>query len=322
MSSDPLALVAEDLARLEAELLESLGSDPDAAADPMRSLFQAGGKRMRPALVLLSGRLGAAGYERLAPAARAVEVIHASTLVHDDVIDHSATRRGAPTVAAAAGEGAAIVVGDYYFARAYGEAALTGDPGVVSLLATAVMCVCEGELRQQSERYRYRPGLYRYFRRIRLKTASLLEASCEIGARLAGLPDREREALRLYGLYLGLAFQVADDLLDYVGEEHEVGKPVGHDLLEGSATLPLMLARDDPAVAERLAELLPEKTPLDAGGVAEVVRLVRASRGPELTRGRARHLAELALAALDPLPREPSSDALRALAAYVVDRRA
>lgn len=322
MSSDPLALVAEDLARLESELLNSLAADPEAAAEPMRSLFEAGGKRMRPALVLLSGRLGSADDRRLAAAGRAVELIHASTLVHDDVIDHSATRRGAPTVAAAAGEGAAIVVGDYYFARAYGEAAFTGDPGVVSLLAAAVMSVCEGELRQQAERYRYRPGLYRYFRRIRLKTASLLEASCEIGARLAGLGDREREALRLYGLYLGLAFQVADDLLDYVGEEHEVGKPVGHDLLEGSATLPLMLARDDPAVAGRLTELLVDRAPLDTGQVEEVVRLVRASRGPELTRARAQHLAELAAAALEPLPPGSASDALRALATYVVDRRA
>lgn len=320
MSSDPLAPVAEELARLEADFLVDLSTDSALAAEPMRSLFEAGGKRMRPALVFLAGRLAGADYERLAPAAKAVELIHASTLVHDDVIDHSPTRRGVPTVAAGAGEGTAIVVGDFYFARAYGEAARSGDAEVVALLARAVTNVCEGELRQQSERYRYRPGFYRYFRRIRLKTASLLEAACETGALLAGLPAAEREALRLYGLYLGLAFQVADDLLDYVGEAQEVGKPVGHDLLEGSATLPLMLARTDADVAPRLAELLPDKTPLDAEAVGEVVRLVRASRGPELTRERARHLADLAEGALAPLAGGLAKAALAELTTYVVNR--
>lgn len=312
--------MAEELARLETELLADLGADTELAAEPMRALFEAGGKRMRPALVFLVGKLAGAGYERLAPAAKAVELIHASTLVHDDVIDHSPTRRGVPTVAAGAGEGTAIVVGDFYFARAYGEAARTGDAEVVGLLARAVTNVCEGELRQQSERYRYRPGLYRYFRRIRLKTASLLEAACETGALLAGLPADQREALRLYGLYLGLAFQVADDLLDYVGEAQEVGKPVGHDLLEGSATLPLMLARTDLDVAPRLAELLPDKAPVGADAVGEVVRLVRASRGPDLTRERAQHLAELARASLAPLDGGPAKDALAELTTYVVDR--
>jgi glutamyl-tRNA reductase len=235
----------------------------------MRTLFEAGGKRLRPALVFLTGRLTGADYGRMAPAARAVELIHASTLVHDDVIDHSPTRRGVRTIAVGEGEGPAIVVGDFYFARAYGEAARSGVAEVVALLAAAVMNVCEGELRQQDELHRYQPGLYRYFRRIRLKTASLLEAACEAGALLAGLAGAERQALRLYGLYTGLAFQVADDLLDYMGQEQEVGKPVGHDLLEGSATLPLILARADPAVAGRLATLLPEKTALDLAAVAE-----------------------------------------------------
>lgn len=318
--SDPFELIAEDLARFEAELSSTFQADPELAGEPMGSLFGAGGKRLRPALVLLAGQLGGAAYERLEPAARAVELIHASTLVHDDVIDHSPTRRGVPTVAASEGEGRAIVVGDFYFARAYGEAARSGDAAVVGLLADAVMNVCEGELRQQAETYRYNPGFYRYFRRIRLKTASLLEAACQAGAVLAGLGTGEREALRLYGLYLGLAFQVADDLLDYVGEEQEVGKPVGHDLLEGSATLPLMLARADPAVAKELADLLPDKTPIDEAAVSRVVELVRASRGPELTRERARHLAELARSALAPVSSGPAREAMGALTTYVVDR--
>jgi geranylgeranyl pyrophosphate synthase len=288
----------------------------------MRALFESGGKRLRPALVLLCARVGGAGYEKAAPAAAAVELIHASTLVHDDVIDHSETRRGMPTVAAAAGEGAAIVIGDYYFARAYGEAARGSDPRVVTLLAEGVARVCAGELHQQSELYRYRPGFYRYFRRIRLKTASLLEAACRAGAVIGGLDPALEEALADYALNLGLAFQVADDLLDYVAAEQTVGKPVGHDLLEGSATLPLILARRDDRVAGELDRLLPERTPLTPSQVGEVVELVRRSAGPAETRARAERLAAKALASLAPIPAGPSRDALAALAPYVVGRNA
>lgn len=288
----------------------------------MRALFESGGKRVRPALVFLCARLGGAGYAAAGPAAAAVELIHASTLVHDDVIDHSASRRGAPTVAAAAGEGPAIVIGDYYFARAYGEAARTGEPRVVLLLAEGVAQVCAGELHQQSELYRYRPGLYRYFRRIRLKTASLLEAACRAGAVLGGLDAHQEEALAAYALNLGLAFQIADDLLDYTAQEAQLGKPVGHDLLEGSATLPLILAREDPAVARDLGRLLADRSPLSPEQVAEVVELVRRSTGLAAARARAEALAQKAGEALAGVPGGPARDALEGLAPYVIGRTA
>lgn len=312
--------MAGDLARLEAELDASFGDDPEEAGPSMAALFRSGGKRLRPALVFLCARLGGVGYEAAAPAALAVELIHASTLVHDDVIDHSATRRGAPTVAVAAGEGAAIVIGDYYFARAYGEAARGGDARVVELLAGAVAQVCAGELRQQAERYRYQPGLYRYFRRIRLKTASLLEAACRAGALIGGLDPAQVDALGLYALELGLAFQIIDDLLDYVGAEQEVGKPVGHDLLEGSATLPLILARRDQDVAGRLGSLLPDRKPLTPEQVGQVVDLVRGSRGPAWTRERAEKLAERSRDMLASVPESDARAALLRVADYVVER--
>lgn len=297
-----------------------MAEDIDLASDPMRSLFSAGGKRLRPTLVFLAGALGAADYERLAPAATAVELVHASTLVHDDVIDHSPTRRGLPTVAAVDGDGRAIVVGDFYFARAYGQAARSGNAEVVGILAEAVRLVCEGELRQQEERFRYRVGMYRYFRRIRLKTASLLEAACDMGAVLGGLDGTARQALRTYAMYLGLAFQVADDLLDYVSDEAEVGKPVGHDLLEGSATLPLLLARTDETVAGQLGALLGKGKQLDETGVAQVVALVRQSQAPDLTRRRAQDLAGRAREALAKVPADPAREALHDLTSFVVER--
>jgi len=147
--------VAEDLARLEAQLRKDIASDPPEVAGPMADLFEAGGKRIRPALVLLAARCGTYEAERVLPAAMAVEVTHAATLVHDDVIDRSATRRGRPTVAASLGDEPAIVIGDFYFAKAYEHAARTRAAEVVVILAEAVMKICAGEVRQQSIRYRY-----------------------------------------------------------------------------------------------------------------------------------------------------------------------
>jgi geranylgeranyl pyrophosphate synthase len=278
----------------------------------MGELFTAGGKRLRPALVLLAGRLG-----RLSDAhyhaAAAVELTHAATLVHDDVIDNSAVRRGQPTVAAALGDAPAIVVGDYYFAKAYQQAALTDDPAVVGAIAGAVMTICRGELAQNRARFHYRPSLAEYRARIEAKTAALLAASAWVGARLAGLEPVQQEALRLYGTELGLAFQIADDVLDYTAGEAELGKPVGHDLLEGHATLPLLLAN--------LPEPLPEGTPLLAARVAEVVAAVRASEGPERALAEARKHAESARSRLSGLPEGPARESLERLTGYVVERK-
>jgi geranylgeranyl pyrophosphate synthase len=278
----------------------------------MGDLFAAGGKRLRPALVLLAGRLGRLS-ESHYHAAAAVELTHAATLVHDDVIDNSAVRRGRPTVAAALGDAPAIVVGDYYFAKAYQQAALTHDPAVVGAIAGAVMTICRGELAQNRARFHYRPSLAEYRARIEAKTAALLAASAWVGGRLAGLPAVQQEALRLYGTELGLAFQIADDVLDYTAGEAELGKPVGHDLLEGHATLPLLLAD--------LPETLPEDTPLLAERVAEVVAAVRASEGPERALAEARKHAESARNHLSGLPEGPARESLERLTDYVVERK-
>ncbi len=304
--------VAEDLDRFEARIRESIAADGSPLAAPMGDLFAAGGKRLRPALVLLAGSLGTltdAHYH----AAAAVELTHAATLVHDDVIDNSAVRRGRPTVAAALGAAPAIVVGDYYFAKAYQQAALTDDPAVVGMIAGAVMTICRGELAQSEARFHYRPSLSEYQARIEAKTAALLAASAWVGGRLAGLDSDRQENLRLYGTELGLAFQIADDVLDYTSGEAELGKPVGHDLLEGHATLPLLFAD--------LLQPLPDGIPLAAARVAEVVAAVRTSRGPERALAEARKHAENARRHLAGLPEVPARASLEALTTYVVERK-
>lgn len=277
----------------------------------MADLFDAGGKRIRPALVLLSAMCGHYDLERLKPAAMAVELTHAATLVHDDVIDRSATRRGRPTVAASLGDEPAIVIGDYYFAKAYELAARTGLPAVVDILARAVMSICAGEVRQQSIRYRYSTDISEYMDRIEAKTATLLMACCEIGAMLGGLGDSQRAALSEYGRALGFAFQIADDVLDYTGTEGEIGKPIGHDIREGFATLPLLLA----------SIKLDDNRKLDENEARRVIDAVRDSDGPRRALERARILAAGARENLRVIDSPDATAALASLADYVVTRK-
>jgi heptaprenyl diphosphate synthase len=313
--------VVADLATVEAALRDGIRHDPDEVGVPMTDLFAAGGKRVRPALVLLSARLGQYDLDQLTPAAMAVELTHAATLVHDDVIDRSSVRRGRPTVAASLGDEPAIVVGDFYFAKAYEHAARTNSTEVVAILARAVMEICAGEVRQQAIRYRYSTGVDEYMQRIEAKTATLLAACCDIGAVLAGLPPGQRSALHEYGRMLGLAFQIADDVLDYLGSEGEMGKPIGKDVTEGFATLPLMVAMEDESVAGRLRSVLQDGRELTAQEAPAVVEIVRESGAPQRALERAQEYAAAASLQLRAVAAGPVRGALAALTEYVVSRK-
>jgi heptaprenyl diphosphate synthase len=287
----------------------------------MADLFAAGGKRVRPALVLLSARCGSYDLDKLTPAAMAVELTHAATLVHDDVIDRSAVRRGRPTVAASLGDEPAIVIGDFYFAKAYELAARTDSAEVVGILARAVMEICGGEVRQQAIRYRYSTGVDEYMQRIESKTAALLAASCDIGASLAGVSPELRSALHEYGRMLGLAFQIADDVLDYLGSEGEIGKPIGKDITEGFATLPLMVAMEDESIASQLKRILQDGRELSTQEASAVVDIVRGGGAPQRALGRARQYASAASRQIDAIAVTDVREALAALTGYVVSRK-
>jgi geranylgeranyl pyrophosphate synthase len=287
----------------------------------MAELFSAGGKRIRPALVLLAAKCGRYDLTRLTPAAVAVELTHAATLVHDDVIDRASVRRGRPTVAALLGDEPAIVIGDFYFAKAYEQAAGTAVTDVVAILARAVMDICAGEVRQQAIRYRYDTDVDEYMRRIEAKTATLLAACCDIGALMGGLDEGKRSALRAFGRLLGLAFQIADDVLDYEGSQDKIGKPIGQDIAEGFATLPLMLAMRESQIAGTLKSLLVDRHVLSADEAQQVVELVRASSGPQRALDRARELALEARHQLAALDGGDAGQALAALSDYVVSRK-
>jgi geranylgeranyl pyrophosphate synthase len=306
---------------VEANLREEIKQDPPEVGAPMADLFEAGGKRIRPALVLLAGRCGRYDATRLMPAAMAVEICHSATLIHDDVIDRSAVRRGRPTVAAQLGDEPAIVIGDYYFAKSYEHAARTQSAEVVAILANTVMNICAGEVRQQAIRHRYSTDADEYMSRIEAKTAMLVAACCDIGALIGGVSEEKRAALHEYGRQLGLAFQIADDVLDYMSTADEVGKPIGHDIAEGFATLPLMLAKKDGSVSRRLGMLLEDGRPITAESAREVVELVRQSDGPRRALDEARDHANAAIDRLRIFDSSSAVDALEVLAGYVVSRK-
>ena len=306
--------VAADLVKVESALKWEIANDPPEVAAPMADLVEAGGKRLRPALMLLSAKCGHYDPDKLLPAAMAVELTHSATLVHDDVIDRSGLRRGRPTVAARLGDEPAIVIGDFYFAKAYELAARTGSAKVVAILARAVMDICAGEVRQQSIRYVYSTDFDEYIQRIADKTAKLLGASCEIGAVLGRLTLARRVALVAYGQFLGVAFQIADDVLDYTGTEDEVGKSLGHDVAEGFATLPLILARE-------VVGGLRDHLRLSDDEARDVASAVRNSDGPRLALEQAKVFAGRAREELAKLGDCSAVDALSSLTDYVVTRK-
>ncbi len=230
------------------ELVEGYG---DALGGDARATLRAGGKRLRPMLVLLC-----AGPEAEAPALRgaaAIELVHMATLVHDDVLDQAPLRRGLPTVMATSGRERATAVGDLLLSRAFaelGEGAGSGGERQVELLAGASVGLALGELAQRHDAWDINTSAERYLERCRLKTARLFECACLIG-RVTGNGDPAAEALRSFGEEIGLAFQLLDDVLDVAGPPERTGKARGTDLLDGTVTLPLILARDrDPELAE------------------------------------------------------------------------
>jgi geranylgeranyl pyrophosphate synthase len=272
----------------------------------------AGGKRLRPLLVCLAAGVPAPESDALVRAAVAVELIHAATLVHDDVLDRSDLRRGRPTVVSAGGRLAATATGDLLFSRAFAELAGTGSAAAVSVLSRASSELARGELLQRADAWNAAVPVERYLERCRLKTGALFRAACELGA-LLGVGDAD--LLGDFGAAIGLAFQLFDDVLDVSGPVERTGKPRGADLLDGTVTLPLIVARErDPSLAA-----LDVSAIAGAGAAAEVCDRIAATGALEVARQRALALVVEAKAGLPGLP-ERQRAALELVADGVVDR--
>jgi octaprenyl-diphosphate synthase len=277
------------------------------------------GKGIRPALTLLSGKFHNYNLGYLLPAATAIELLHTATLVHDDAIDKSPVRRGKPTINAVWGEDKAVLLGDYLFAKAGELAATTGNLQVVKLFAQTIMTISSGELNQAFNAFNLEQTREDYFQRISSKTASLFCLATESGAILSQTPEKSIEVLREYCYNLGIAFQIVDDILDFIGSEEKLGKPVGSDLAQGTLTLPAML------LLERYPEDNPVKRLFQGGdkqkNIELAIELIRDSSITQECYSIATDYGSRACHNLSLLPDNSSRQALIQLADYVIRRR-
>jgi heptaprenyl diphosphate synthase len=273
----PLPQLDQDLARLEVALRRAVAVDDPFLAEVATHLIAAGGKRLRPTLTLAAAAVGEGGAtEEVLLGGVAVELVHLASLYHDDVMDEAPTRRATESVNSRWGNLVAIVAGDFLLARSAGVAASLGNE-VSGLLAATLGRMCQGQISEVSTAYNPDRSAERYLATIADKTASLMSASCRIGALLAGVEGVRREALTRFGECFGMVFQIRDDILDVIGTADELGKPPGQDLVEGVYTLPVLRALADPKAAEELRPLLGRR--LDGPERAKAAAIVAGSVG-------------------------------------------
>ena len=317
--AEVVAALGAEMSEVDAVIGTRLRSDVALINQISGYIVHAGGKRMRPKLVLLfANALGFVGHERFELAA-VVEFIHTATLLHDDVVDESALRRGKQTSNALFGNAASVLVGDFLYSRAFQMMVSVNRMRVLDVLAEATNVIAEGEVLQLMNMHDPDISVDSYLRVIRFKTAKLFEASARLGAVLANASPELEEACAGYGRALGTAFQLIDDVLDYEGDPSALGKNVGDDLREGKTTLPLLIAmeRGTPEQRSLLRHAIEhgEHERLD-----EIVAIVRSTGALEATRDAARAEAKLARACLNLLPRNRWQESLLEFAAQSVER--
>ena len=309
----------EAVAGVEERLVEVAYGAPDGLVAPAFDALTAGGKRLRPILLVLSARMGEPESGALLTASTAIEVLHTATLIHDDVVDKAGSRRGRPTTVAAYGREVAVATGDCLFAEAFHGLAEIGDPRLVRSFSEAAMGLAAGEL-EQFRSARGSVEVEAYLEHIRMKTAGLFKAACVAGGTLGGLSIKRVDALATYGQALGLAFQMSDDVMDLVGKPGLMGKGVGADLAEGTVTLPVIFAlkEGNAAVIRRVLQT-PSPPPeiLEAG-----IEAVLATDAIRKTETWALGEIEAALEGLSLLPDRPERAILEAIASEVVGRDA
>lgn len=318
-----LEFVSPDLEAVEERMHADLGDDVRTVSDVTRHLLQAGGKRLRPAMVALAARAvdPETPRHRIAAVGAAVEFVHMATLVHDDVVDNTATRRGKPTANAVFGNGVSVLSGDYILARAMRLLTLDGDIRIIRTVSEITIEMSEGEVMQIRATGNPNLPLEIYLEILRKKTAVFVEGCCRAGAMVAGGDTTIQEALAQYGCSLGMAFQLADDLLDYTGDPAITGKPRGSDLRDGRATLPFLLGLQSATKTERQVLLSSfANANLSDEAVLAVCDILTQYDCFERTRTSACQQVALSDAALSQLPDTPARACFEQLTEYVVQR--
>lgn len=316
--------IEDDLRRVEEVLHDELSSPVQTAAGVSRHVLDAGGKRLRPSLVILCARACSPNPEsdRLAKIAASVELIHMATLAHDDVIDSAESRRGRKTANSHWGNHISILTGDFMLAKAVSLMAQDGDIRIIQALSHATIAMTEGEISQIETQGDTRTTMTSYLSIIRGKTAEFMSACCRIGTILTSAPSSSEEALAEYGMNLGLAFQITDDLLDLIGDPAQTGKPIGSDIREGKITMPIILAMEKAAPPDQLKL----ESILRAGGATlddmEFIRgLAESTSAIESTRDAADRYVAQAIGHLQTLPDSEARNSLEELAHYILSRK-
>ncbi len=308
-----------DLKKVEKELDRVLKVDDPILSQTCVSLLQAGGKRIRPGFILLSGKFFNYRLERLLPIAVALELIHMATLVHDDVVDASLTRRGRPTLTAGWGNEVSVATGDYLLAKALEQIVKINDNDLSRNLAQVCVEMCQGEIQQIKCSYDVKQNFKQYYYRIKRKTALLISLCCKMGAIVSNANKREIWIMSTYGHCLGIAFQIVDDILDITADPKTLGKPVGGDIRQGIITLPMILALRDSDHADRLKQLLAKRFKSEQE-VGEAVHLIQQSGGIKESIIIVDRYIHKAIKNLYELPPIPTRDALIELAQFVGER--
>ncbi|PZD93531.1 heptaprenyl diphosphate synthase [Paenibacillus sambharensis] len=318
---DIYAKMRADLNKIEKGLERSVTSDHLLLSETSLHLLKAGGKRIRPVIVLLAGKFGDYRLDVLEKVAVPLELIHMASLVHDDVIDDASTRRGQLTVKSKWDNRIAMYTGDYIHAKALTIVTELSNPAIHQVLSKALVEMCIGEMEQIRDFFNTGQTVRNYLLRIRRKTALLIAISCQLGAMAAGTSDQIYNRLYRFGYNIGMAFQIRDDLLDICGTEKQIGKPPGSDIRQGNITLPVLLAlREADKREELLTEIARLKSTNGEAVSSRAIELIRQSEGIGEAERLASRYIDKAVHALSGLPDIPARKSLKDIAYFVGER--
>ncbi|WP_409301384.1 heptaprenyl diphosphate synthase component II [Peribacillus sp. SCS-155] len=307
-----------DLQLIEKELEAAIQADSAVLRQASLHLLKSGGKRIRPVLVLLAAKFGQYDIHAVKKAAVALELIHMASLVHDDVIDDSDLRRGAPTIKSKWDNRIAMYTGDYIFARALEVITEINDPQAHQLLSHTMVELTKGEIEQIKDKYNFEQNLRTYLRRIKRKTALLIASSCQLGAISVGVDEKIHRKLFEFGYYVGMTYQITDDILDFTASEKELGKPAGSDLRQGNITLPVLYSMEDPKIKSRIVQVH-EDIPKDE--MASIIQDITASGAIERAAALGGLYLEKAFEALNELPANSAKKTLYEIAKFIGKRK-
>lgn len=307
-----------DINIIEQSLEETVQAESPLLRNASMHLLQAGGKRIRPVFVLLSAKFGSYDISEIKKVAVALELIHMASLVHDDVIDDAELRRGKPTIKAKWDNRTAMYTGDYIFAKSLEVMTEIERPEAHEILAKTIVEVCVGEIEQIKDKYRFDQNLRDYLLRIKRKTALLIAASCQLGAVAAGVDESIHKKLYKFGYYVGMSFQITDDILDFTGTEKELGKPAGGDLLQGNITLPVLFAMEDEDIRREIVKV---NETMDRKEIEKLISLIKNSGAIERSFTVSNQYLSKALAVLDTLPQNRAKKSLRDIAKFIGKRK-